>query len=159
MAILLIVLLPPCSVGAGGGTRTHTPIKATDFESASSTIPTHQHIKLRNAFLGCQLKVDSMCKIAVSVPMVGTMGVEPTRFWRRNLNPMRLPIPPHPHISAKTILTVAKMYGTATSATWRSISHSALRSLRVVGHREKLVSTHLGSYYTPKSAYVVTPIK
>ena len=29
--------------GAGGGTRTHTPSLATDFESASSTIPTHRH--------------------------------------------------------------------------------------------------------------------
>ena len=84
--------------GTGGGTRTHTPSLAADFESALSAIPTHQHIKLRNAFFGCQLKVDSMCKVAVSVPMVGMMGVEPTRRWRRNLNPVRLPIPPHPHM-------------------------------------------------------------
>ena len=68
------------SFGAGSGTRTHTPSLATDFESASSAIPTHQHILLRNAFLGCQLKVDSMCKVAVSVPMVGIVGLEPTRL-------------------------------------------------------------------------------
>ena len=30
--------------GAGGGTRTHTPSLATDFESASSTIPTHRQV-------------------------------------------------------------------------------------------------------------------
>ena len=29
--------------GAGGGTRTHTVSLPTDFESASSTIPTHRH--------------------------------------------------------------------------------------------------------------------
>ena len=29
--------------GAGGGTRTHTSVTPTDFESASSTIPTHRH--------------------------------------------------------------------------------------------------------------------
>ena len=28
---------------AGGGTRTHTRLPSTDFESASSTIPTHRH--------------------------------------------------------------------------------------------------------------------
>ena len=27
---------------AGGGTRTHTRLPSTDFESASSTIPTHR---------------------------------------------------------------------------------------------------------------------
>ena len=32
--------------GAGGGTRTHTPSLTTDFESASSAIPTHRHILL-----------------------------------------------------------------------------------------------------------------
>lgn len=27
---------------AGGGTRTHTPLRITDFESVSSAIPTHR---------------------------------------------------------------------------------------------------------------------
>ena len=26
-------------IGAGGGSRTHTPLRATDFESAASAIP------------------------------------------------------------------------------------------------------------------------
>ena len=30
------------SINAGGGTRTHTRLPPTDFESASSTIPTHR---------------------------------------------------------------------------------------------------------------------
>lgn len=30
------------SKNAGGGTRTHTRLPSTDFESASSTIPTHR---------------------------------------------------------------------------------------------------------------------
>ena len=30
--------------GAGGGTRTHTSVTPTDFESASSTIPTHRQL-------------------------------------------------------------------------------------------------------------------
>lgn len=67
------------SFGAGSGTRTHTPSLATDFESASST-NSNTPAYLRNAFLGCQLKVDSMCKVAVSVPMVGIVGLEPTHL-------------------------------------------------------------------------------
>ena len=30
--------------------------------------------------------------------LVRMTGLEPARFWRWNLNPMSLPIPPHPHI-------------------------------------------------------------
>lgn len=30
--------------GAGGGTRTHTESPPADFESATSTIPSHRHI-------------------------------------------------------------------------------------------------------------------
>ena len=30
--------------GAGGGTRTHTVSPPADFESATSTIPSHRHI-------------------------------------------------------------------------------------------------------------------
>ena len=32
----------PVIFNAGGGTRTHTPLRATDFESASSAIPTRR---------------------------------------------------------------------------------------------------------------------
>ena len=28
-----------CKVGAGGGNRTHTPVKVADFKSAASTVP------------------------------------------------------------------------------------------------------------------------
>ena len=31
--------------------------------------------------------------------LVRMTGLEPARFWRWNLNPMSLPIPPHPHIN------------------------------------------------------------
>ena len=33
-----------CWSGAGGGTRTHTLSPAADFESATSTIPSHRHV-------------------------------------------------------------------------------------------------------------------
>ena len=32
--------------GAGGGTRTHTVSPPTDFESVTSTIPSHRHLTL-----------------------------------------------------------------------------------------------------------------
>ena len=35
--------------GAGGGTRTHTVSPPADFESATSTIPSHRHILSRNS--------------------------------------------------------------------------------------------------------------
>ena len=35
--------------GAGGGTRTHTESPPADFESATSTIPSHRHILSRNS--------------------------------------------------------------------------------------------------------------
>ena len=35
--------------GAGGGTRTHTMSPSADFESATSTIPSHRHILSRNS--------------------------------------------------------------------------------------------------------------
>lgn len=35
--------------GAGGGTRTHTELPPADFESATSTIPSHRHILSRNS--------------------------------------------------------------------------------------------------------------
>ena len=31
--------------GAGGGTRTHTMLPSADFESATSTIPSHRHLR------------------------------------------------------------------------------------------------------------------
>ena len=31
------------ATGAGGGTRTHTMLPPTDFESVTSTIPSHRH--------------------------------------------------------------------------------------------------------------------
>ena len=36
-------------LGAGGGTRTHTVSPPADFESATSTIPSHRHILSRNS--------------------------------------------------------------------------------------------------------------
>ena len=35
---------PVVSSGAGGGTRTHTELPPADFESATSTIPSHRHV-------------------------------------------------------------------------------------------------------------------
>ena len=35
--------------GAGGGIRTHTESPPADFESATSTIPSHRHILSRNS--------------------------------------------------------------------------------------------------------------
>ena len=35
--------------GAGGGTRTHTVSPQADFESATSTIPSHRHILSRSS--------------------------------------------------------------------------------------------------------------
>ncbi len=35
----------PFFYGAGGGARTHTPLPAKDFESSSSTIPTHRQMR------------------------------------------------------------------------------------------------------------------
>ena len=35
--------------GTGGGTRTHTMSPSADFESATSTIPSHRHILSRNS--------------------------------------------------------------------------------------------------------------
>ena len=35
--------------GAGGGTGTHTVSPPADFESATSTIPSHRHILSRNS--------------------------------------------------------------------------------------------------------------
>ena len=37
---------PVVSSGAGGGTRTHTESPPADFESATSTIPSHRRIKI-----------------------------------------------------------------------------------------------------------------
>ena len=34
------------NTGAGGGTRTHTVSPPTDFESVTSTIPSHRHLTL-----------------------------------------------------------------------------------------------------------------
>src|SRR5258707_10949132 len=34
-------------VGAGGGSRTHTPLGATDFESAASAIPPLRHVRIK----------------------------------------------------------------------------------------------------------------
>ena len=36
----------PLFIGAGGGTRTHTVSPPTDFESVTSTIPSHRHLTL-----------------------------------------------------------------------------------------------------------------
>ena len=35
----------PLFNGAGGGTRTHTESPPADFESATSTIPSHRHLR------------------------------------------------------------------------------------------------------------------
>ena len=39
----------PLFNGTGGGTRTHTESPPADFESATSTIPSHRHILSRNS--------------------------------------------------------------------------------------------------------------
>ena len=45
MTLTLNISKPCFFVGAGGGTRTHTVSLPKDFESSSSTIPTHRHIQ------------------------------------------------------------------------------------------------------------------
>ena len=42
---------PVVSSGAGGGTRTHMELPPADFESATSTIPSHRPI-LRSSAVG-----------------------------------------------------------------------------------------------------------
>ena len=50
--------------GAGGGTRTHTSVTPKDFESSSSTIPTHRQIYFltpRQAFPGIWRDMQEGC--------------------------------------------------------------------------------------------------
>ena len=46
----------------------------------------------------CSLAKNKRETYASLLFLVRMTGLEPARFWRWNLNPMSLPIPPHPHI-------------------------------------------------------------
>ena len=65
--------------GAGGGTRTHTMSPPTDFESVTSTIPSHRHIGLHHitAPLKFQEPFPGTIRLA-EMPSAGSPGPEHT---------------------------------------------------------------------------------
>ena len=72
----------PGEIGAGGGNRTHTPVKVADFKSAASTVPPPRHYR------ACPIELALSSLIVVRAMLLLELGREGVRrIWRPALWP------------------------------------------------------------------------
>ena len=83
--------------GAGGGTRTHTESPPADFESATSTIPSHRHILSRNSQNSHRRELTTKAIFYCNWEALKNQGFYQISYCQTYwlLSPLRLPIPSH----------------------------------------------------------------